>query len=172
MVLHWVVALLLATALVLEWTLPRRAAPGYDDWLSLHKSIGLTVLALAFARLGWRLAHPVMPARGLTPLEAGLSRLTHLALYAILFLIPVSGYLFSSWEGQGVTIFGMEHVNSPFSIDRGLAQPWELIHRVGQYLVYAVVGLHVVAAIYHYVFRRDQVLQRMLPAAWSAWLGR
>ena len=172
MALHWAIAALIAAAFVLAWVLPRRSAPGYDDRLSLHKSIGLTVLVLALGRLAWRYANPVRRATSLTPIEAQLAHATHLVLYAILIIIPLSGYLFSSWEGQGVTLFGLLHMGSPVASDRGLARPWEFVHRVGQYAVYAIVGLHVAAAAYHYFIKRDGVLQRMLPPAWGAWLRR
>ncbi len=59
MTLHWVVAFLLATALVLAWVLPRKTAPGYDAILELHKSIGILVLVLVVPRLLWRLGNPV-----------------------------------------------------------------------------------------------------------------
>jgi|SRR5579864_1209766 len=172
MTLHWVIVALIAATFVLAWVLPRRSAPGYEGWLSLHKSVGLMVLVLALGRLAWRRVNPVALARGLAPIEVKLSHVTHLLLYAILIIIPVSGYLFSSWDGEGVTLFGLVHLGTPFTTDRGLARPWELAHRLGQYVVYAIVGLHVLAALYHYFVKRDQVLQRMLPPAWGARLRR
>jgi cytochrome b561 len=162
-VLHWVVALLISAALVLAWVLPRKNAPGYDALLELHKSVGLVVLAVVVSRLLWRIGHPVAPAASLTPLEARLSGITHWALYAIMFLIPLTGYLFASAEGQHVDFLGLFTAASPLPTDRTVSVPLEFLHKTGQYAIYGFVGLHVVAALYHHFVKRDGVLQRMLP---------
>lgn len=161
--LHWVVAIMLSIALVLAWVLPRRSAPGYDAILELHKSVGILVLVLVVPRLLWRLGNPVAPASGLTPLEARLSEITHWALYAIMLLIPLTGYLFASAAGQHLDFFGLFTAASPLPTDRTIADPMEFLHKIGQYAIYGVVGLHVAAALYHHFVKRDGVLQRMLP---------
>ena len=168
MALHWIVALLLSVALVVAWILPRKTAPGYEGLLDLHKSVGVTVLALVVLRLLWRLGNPVAPAAGLTSLEAWLSRVTHWALYAIMLLIPLTGYIFSSAEGQHLDLFGWLTLASPLPTDRSISLPMEFVHKTGQYAVYAVVGLHVAAALYHQFVKRDGVLQRMLPGRGAA----
>jgi len=161
--LHWIVAILLPAALVLAWVLPRRSAPGYEALLDLHKSIGILVLALVVPRLRWRFGHPVAPASSLTRLQARLSVLTHWALYAMMFLIPSTGYLFASAEGQHLDFFGVFTAASPLPTDRAVSRPLEFLHKTGQYAIYAFVGLHVLAALYHHFVKRDGVLQRMLP---------
>ncbi len=163
MTLHWIVAALLSAALVLAWILPRKSAPGYEGVLDLHKSVGIAVLVLVVLRLLWRLGHPVAPAASLTPLEARVSEITHWALYAVMFLIPLTGYLFASLEGQHLDFFGAFTAASPFPTDRTISRPLEFLHKTGQYAIYAVVGLHVLAALYHHFVKRDGVLQRMLP---------
>ncbi len=163
-VLHWLVALLILAALVLAWVLPRRNAPGYDALLELHKAVGMVVLAVVVPRLLWRLRNPVAPASGLTPLEARLSEMTHYALYAVMLLIPLTGYLFASLEGQHLDFFGLFTAASPLPTDRTISRPLEILHKTGQYAVYGFVGLHVLAALYHHFVKRDGVLRRMLPA--------
>jgi cytochrome b561 len=166
--LHWAVAILLSAALVLAWVLPRRSVPGYADMLELHKSVGILVLVLVVPRLLWRLGYPVAPATSLTPVEARLSELTHWALYAVMFLIPLTGYLFASAEGQHLDFFGLFTAASPLPIDRAVSGPLEFVHKTGQYAIYAFVGLHIVAALYHHFVRRDGVLRRMLPLRGAA----
>jgi cytochrome b561 len=163
MTLHWVVAFLLAAALVLAWVLPRKSTPGYDAILELHKSLGILVLVLVVPRLLWRLGNPVAPAASLTPLETRLSELTHWALYAIMLLIPLTGYLFSSALGQGLDFFDLFKAGSPLPTDPSVSGPMEFLHKTGQYAIYGFVGLHVLAALYHHFVKRDGVLQRMLP---------
>jgi cytochrome b561 len=168
MSLHWIVAILLSVAMVLAWVLPRKSAPGYDVLLELHKSVGILVLALVLPRLLWRLGHPVAPAASLTPLEARLSEITHWSLYAVIFVIPLSGYLFASAEGQHLDFFGLFTAGSPLPTDRTISSPMEFVHKTGQNVVYGLVGLHVLAALYHHFVKRDGVLQRMLPMRGAA----
>ena len=163
MTLHWAVAILLSVALVLAWVLPRRNTPGYDAILELHKSVGMTVLVLVVLRLLWRFGNPVAPAAGLTPLEARLSEVTHWALYAVMLIIPLTGYVFASAQGQHLDFFGLFTAASPLPTDRTIAGPMEFLHKTGQYAIYGFVGLHVLAALYHHFVKRDGVLQRMLP---------
>lgn len=163
--LHWAVAALIAAALVLAWAMPGRRDPGYDTVLELHKSVGLTVLFLVVLRLGWRRASPVLPAPGLTPMEYRGSALVHALLYMIMIAIPLTGYLFSSAEGQSLRFFGLETFASPLATSRSFSRPLEFLHKTGQWAVYGVVGLHVLAALYHYFLKHDGVLQRMLPLA-------
>jgi len=162
-ILHWTVAVLLSSALVLAWILPRKSTPGYDAILELHKSVGIVVLALVVLRLLWRLGNPVAPAAGLTPLETRLSELTHWALYAVMLGIPLTGYLFASAEGQHLDFFGLLTAASPLPTNRSFSGPMEFLHRTGQYAIYGFVGLHVLAALYHHFVKRDGVMQRMLP---------
>lgn len=161
--LHWAVATLIGVALVLAWVLPRRNDPGYSTLLELHKSVGMMVLLLAALRLGWRRIRPVLPVPGLTPLESQGSVLIHGLLYTVMLAIPLTGYLFTSAEGQGLSFFGLETFGSPLATNRTFARPMEILHKTGQWAVYGVVGLHVLAALYHYFVKRDGVLQRMLP---------
>jgi cytochrome b561 len=161
--LHWAVAILIGAALVLAWVMPERRAPGNDLLLELHKSVGMTVLLLAVLRLFWRYISPVMPTTGLTVPEARLSALVHALLYVIMIAIPLTGYLFSSAEGQSLTFFGLETFASPLATNKSFSRPVEFLHKAGQWAVYGVVGLHVLAALYHYFVRHDGVLQRMLP---------
>ena len=166
--LHWIVAIVLSAALVIAWVLPRKSAPGYVAMLDLHKSVGILVLALVVPRLLWRLGNPVAPAASLTPLEVWLSHVTHWALYAIMLLIPLTGYLYASAEGQHLDFFGWFTLASPLPSDRALSRPMEFLHKTGQYAIYAVVGLHVAAALYHHFVKRDGVLRRMLPMRGAA----
>jgi cytochrome b561 len=163
MILHWSVAVLIATAFVLAWVLPRKSTPGYGGMLEWHKSVGLMVLAVVIIRLLWRQLNPVAPAATLTPVEARLSALTHGLLYVVMIAIPATGYIFSSAEAQGLDFFGLFSVASPLAANRVLSRPMEFLHKTGQYAVYILVGLHVLAALYHHFVKRDGVLRRMLP---------
>jgi cytochrome b561 len=143
--------------------MPRTAA-NRELIYTLHKSLGLTVLALVAVRLILRAIHPApqLPG-GLARWERASAVLSHWLLYLIMLGMPVSGYLFSAWGGHPVTYFGL------FTLP-GLVKNDTLQHfafwahvAIGQWLTYAVIVLHIAATGWHVAVRRDGVLFRMLP---------
>jgi cytochrome b561 len=164
--LHWITAALMFTLLPLAWVMvnmPRTAA-NRELIYTLHKSLGLTVLALVAARLFWRAIHPAPQLPGSLALwERASAALSHWLLYLIMLGMPLSGYLFSAWGGHAVIYFGL------FMLP-GLAKNDTLQHvafwahvAIGQWLTYALILLHVGATGWHVAVRRDGVLFRMLP---------
>lgn len=161
--IHWVTAALLLAALALAWSIPEGPGQG-GTLLMLHKSIGLAVLALAVARLALRNASRLPPEdAGVARVEALAARVTHVALYAILFAMPISGYLAESALGHATSVFGLFELPplTPRSDAlHGLVWP---IHDIGQLAIYLAVGAHALAALFHLFVRRDGVMARMLP---------
>ncbi len=134
--------------------------------LLLHRSIGLTILAAMLLRLLWRWRHPAPPLPAhLRPVEAALAHLTHAALYVIFIAMPLAGYVNAAAAGHAVSLFGLVAIPPLLPPDPRLSQIAIAIHLIGQYFVYLFVAAHVAAALYHGIFRRDGVLQRMLPLA-------
>lgn len=161
---HWAIAILVVAAVIIAWILPNGHDPNFEYVLGFHKSAGILVLVVALARLIWRLWHPVAPAAGLEPWEALLSKITHGLLYVIIIAIPLSGYLFTSALGDNLNFFNLVELPSPMAEHKALGDAAATFHILGQWAVYAFVGLHVAGALYHYLIKRDRVLQRMLPA--------
>jgi cytochrome b561 len=164
--LHWLtVALLLAIiplGLVMGG-LPRGLLQ--DTFFVTHESLGLSVLGLSALRLLWRLAGPAPPpSTALGPLERRASGGVHALLYLLLFLMPVTGYLFVSFSGIELRYFGLIEVPSLVAKAKPRADLALSIHASLQWAIYALAALHIGAALYHYFRRRDNVLQRMLPA--------
>ncbi|KLI98862.1 cytochrome b [Luteimonas sp. FCS-9] len=163
--LHWaVVLLILATGLIGLLMGDMRASPAKVQVYALHKSLGLTILALAILRLGWRLfAGAPPPVPGTPRWQDRIAALTHWLLYALLLAIPLSGWTFNSAAGYPLQWFGL------FNLPALVARSQELRNAAGQaheVLFWALVGLallHVAAALYHHVFLRDATLTRMLP---------
>jgi cytochrome b561 len=130
----------------------------------LHKSIGLAVLALAAMRLVLRNTSRLPPEEGgIAWIEAAGARTVHVLLYVILFAMPLSGYLSESARGHAVSVFGLFDILPLSPVSPALRSVAWTIHNTGQFAVYAVVGLHVSAALFHLVVRRDGVMARMLP---------
>jgi len=160
---HWLiavgVALTVALALYLEG-LDRGETKNLI--LSVHKSVGLAILMLTWLRLIWRLTHrpPALPAN-MSPLQRLAAHATHVCLYAITIAMPVTGYVSVAARGRETTFFNLFVVPSWVPLDRALSNLTETTHRYGQYAVYALVALHVGAALYHQFVKRDGLIRRM-----------
>ena len=165
MSLHWLIVALLVGQFVFAWTMPHigRDTP-VTTLISLHFTFGVLILAVAVVRLLWRATHgEPAPEDGLPPWQTASARIVHWLLYLLLFVLPVLGWINASWRGMPIVMFGLE---LPMLVAKR-APGWQWtgdVHVVlSNYLLLALVGLHVAAALYHYLFRRDRVLQRMLP---------
>ena len=163
--LHWWTVLLLATQVPLGLFMVRYGAATdfaeptgklYDS----HKLIGLAILMLALARLAYRLAHGA-PADEPTvePWQKAASHITHWAIYALLIIVPTLGWLAISYYGP----FEPFGIKLPTLVAPDNAKATQVFHwhRLAAYGLVLLVGMHVGAALFHYLIRRDGVLRRM-----------
>ncbi len=175
-VFHWVTMILIFAIVPLGWIFaefktkgnpptsfeaPLPGAPG--DYASLHKTLGLIVLAIVVVRIVYRLlnAPPALPG-SMAVWQRGLSLATHWAIYAVIIVMPVSGYIMSSASTHPISVFGLFDFPK-LPIDKDTGKIANEIHIVVQYAVYALVLLHVAAVGWHLFVRRDGILDRMLP---------
>ena len=135
-----------------------------------HKSWGFVVFALALVRLGWRWAQPAAPGlpADTKPWEATAARLTHVGFYALMLLMPVTGWLMASastlQDDYGVKnmVFGLFELPDPFVPgDAGLEEALHALHVAGAVSLGGLLALHVGAALKHHFVLRDGVLRRM-----------
>lgn len=165
--IHWLTAALFITAMLIglycglqpPGTSPRR------ELLEVHKSLGVTLFMLAVLRLVVRAAitAPPEPA-SFGPLVRWAARLNHLALYAVLLAMPVTGYMFSSAGGYSLKYFWTFSWPRLSAGNHAVAQAGETAHSWLAYLVYVVVALHVAATVWHEIVLKDGTLARMWPA--------
>lgn len=165
--LHWLTALLVFATLPIAWVmvnLPKDATALSGALFMIHKSLGLTIWVLVILRLLWRAFHPAPPLeRGLARWEVVTAHASHWLLYLFLFGMPISGYLLSAASGHPVSYFGLFTLPG-LAKNETLAHVATLSHVVtGQWALYALILLHVGATTWHVAFRRDGVLNRMLP---------
>ncbi len=171
--LHWIVAALMFTVIPLAWVMVNmaRTAPSREWLYTLHKSFGLTILLLVAVRLAWRAMHPAPPLPGaMAKWERGMATASHWLLYVILIGMPVSGYVLSATGVAGVPFFGLFMLPS-LPKDQAANDAARWVHAaVGQWLVYGLIVLHILATAWHAAVRRDGVLDRMLPeqSPWQA----
>jgi len=170
MFFHWLIALLIvALATVGLIMVDMENSPTKISVFQLHKSIGITVLALAALRLVWRLAHRVpAPVAGTPRWQHLAASGTHAALYAMMFVMPISGWLFNSAANFPLKWFGLVKLPALWGPDRAV-KAWALdVHVYGFYVLAVLVLMHVGAALWHHSFKKDETLVRMLPDGWVA----
>jgi cytochrome b561 len=162
--LHWLIAVLLIVQVALG-KIAHELPLGLERLalMARHKSVGITILALAAIRLGWRLFDPPPPPPPMPAWQRQAARLTHGAFYLLLFALPVTGWLTSSAANYPVSWFGLVQLPDFVAPDAGLKELLEETHETLVKLLIALAILHVAAALKHQFIDRDRLLQRMLP---------
>ena len=162
--LHWLTAALVIAAVVLIWVvelLPRGDLR--TTIFFLHRSCGVTVLALAVIRLSWRLIHGAPPVPADLPEWQRIAAVaTHWLLYGLIFVMPVTGFVSSAAQGHAVSFFFLFDLPL-LPENKDLAKAAGAVHVTLQWAVYALILLHSAAALRHHIVLRDNVLRRMLP---------
>jgi cytochrome b561 len=163
--LHWIVAALIVTQFTLAWRADDLPLGMHKlALLARHKSFGMTVFMLAILRLAWRMFNPppTLPD-GMSSIERFLARSTHVAFYVLLFAMPLSGLLMSSAKNYSVSWFGVfTWPNLIAPNERGF-EFLKSTHYVLSIVLFAVAILHILAALKHHFWNKDDVLTRMLP---------
>lgn len=161
MILHWGAAVILIAAFTLgllldDW--PRDA--GRATAMMIHYSLGTLIMAAAMIRLLRKLVLPQPAAPGDDLMDRAAAAM-HWVLYAVMVALPLTGMLDRWARGRPLTIFGDILVPAPFPIPGG--KLWKETHEVLAWTLVALVGIHVLAALFHHVVLRDEVLRRMVP---------
>ena len=163
--LHWATALLVITLWLMAqaWGFLPSGSASRHALMSLHVSLGLTLILVLATRIAWRLG----PSRRLPPADTGwlevLARGMQYLLYAMLVAIVVAG-LFNRWlHGDPMTFFWLFTIPSPVAKSKALAGTVDAIHNWLGYAILAVAAGHAAAALFHHYIMRDDVLLRMLP---------
>lgn len=162
---HWLIAaLILAQAVIGLSMVPMGVTPAKVRVFALHKSIGMTILALALLRIAWRMGEkrPADPA-GMPRWQRGAARAVHLTLYFLILAIPLSGWWFNSASNAPLAWFGLFPIPS---LTGGYDPVWKpralLTHQMLFWVLVALLVAHVGAALWHHFVQRDDVLRRML----------
>lgn len=164
--LHWLMALLiLVVYLAIEQRgLFARGTPARAAMMQTHFWLGLSVLALVVWRIVLRVRHGVPAIHPSLPLwQAMPAGLLHLLLYAFLIVMPVLGLLTAWTDGKALYVpFSQIAVPALVAADPALAERLDDLHgAIGEFF-YWVIGLHVLAALYHHYVRGDDTLRRMV----------
>ena len=163
---HWGSLLLVATSYAAVWSSHLVASRERAVLLvQLHRSVGVTILALTLFRLAWRWSAqiPSLPAE-LPTIQKLAARATEYALYALLLAQPVLGILHTNARGRHVEFFFIGQLPPILGPDKVLAKQAMTAHEVIGYLLLALIAMHAAAALFHHFIRRDEVLNAMLPS--------
>lgn len=166
--LHWSVALIVLAMIPagLVMIQPGLDRPVQNLLFMFHKNAGVIVLILMLWRLAYRAAYPPPPLPVSVPLwQQRLAGLTHALLYATVLVMALSGYV--RVVAGGFPLEWWDALGVPRLAPRSdtVAEAAKTIHWATHYIVIALVALHVGAALFHAVIKRDGVVARMWPAA-------
>ena len=183
-VLHWLIAIFIALMFVLGWymaELPKEAPKqmAYDlfdlgiyTWqvaeevsprtfyFNLHKSLGLTVLALIVLRILWRITHtPPAALSSYKAIEKKVATATHHSLYLLMLAVPVTGLTMAINSKYGVKWFGIDVIagldNKP------VRDFFECTHEFVGIVLLVLIGIHLLGALKHKFIDKDDTMSRM-----------
>lgn len=163
--LHWIMAILLiGMYFVGDYMVDLTYYdPLYHTLPYWHKSIGIVLgLALLF-RLSWNVSNPKLTAtQGAPDFTHLLAKLGHWALYGLVIILAISGYLISSAKGQGIEVFGWFEIPALLASNEQRGEIAGEVHEIAATLFILLVAVHALAAIVHHVYWKDNTLTRML----------
>ena len=164
--LHWLMAVLILLTVPAGLVMVQ---PGLDRGLQnalfiYHKNVGVLLLLLVVLRVLWRWRNPPPPKPASLPgWQARIAELTHGALYLLLFVVPIAGYV--RVRAGGFPIETLDALGVPALVPRSdaLAEIAKTVHYGAGLLIAAVIAMHVGAALFHGIVKRDGVFSRMWP---------
>ncbi|MBS0213889.1 MAG: cytochrome b [Proteobacteria bacterium] len=162
--LHWLLALLIVgMGLVGLFMTQMDPSMAKLKVYALHKSCGIAVLVLVALRLLWRVAHRAPPPVPMPRWQRIAAQATHGLLYALMFAIPLAGWLYNSAANFPLQWFGLVQMPSIWPADPTVKHLAHALHEYGFWVLMALVALHAAAAVKHHVIDKDETLRRMLP---------
>ncbi|WP_298609996.1 cytochrome b [uncultured Thiothrix sp.] len=163
--LHWVMALLLIGMYFVGDYMVELTYydPLYHTLPFWHKSIGIALGFALLFRLVWNFSNP-KPAtiQGAPEFTHRLAKLGHLALYGLLVVLLISGYLISTAKGKGIEVFGLFELPALLASNEQRGEIAGEVHEIAATLFMLLVAVHALAAIFHHVYWKDNTLTRML----------
>ena len=163
--LHWAVATLIAAQVFVGLVMPHIGRnTEVEFWISLHFSLGALTMLAIFFRIAWRLSHAAPASIGLPKWQQWASHATHAALYLLMLVTPVLGWGNVSSRGWDVSLFGLFQLPRLTETGSIIGSAMGDIHVALVYVMLGLIGVHVLAALYHHFVLRDHVLREMLPS--------
>lgn len=162
-ILHWLMAVMIIGNLAggfLHDFVP--SAGGQRSLvMGLHKSFGISIIALTMVRLGWRLAHPPPPLPAyFTGGERLLARAAHWGFYGLMLALPISGWVMADRNNRPLRFFALFDMPK-FGVAKPIADAAHELHELFGWAMLALIALHIIGIIKHLVMDRDNLMPRM-----------
>jgi len=163
-VLHWLTAVPVLGMIVVGVIIANEWGGAWQERLyDLHKSTGAVLIPLIVARLLYRWTHTPAPLPGDIPaIQQFAAHATHYALYALLAVQPLVGWIATSAYRAPIPIYGLFNLPPIWPENRALSEQLFLVHRSIGIAIAIVAAMHIGAALFHHVVRKDRVLMRMI----------
>lgn len=183
-ILHWLIAIAILGMFALGWYMtdlpkegPKQMAYDLFDWgiytwqlaeeasprtfyYNLHKSLGITLLALIAIRILWRITHKPPPMlSSYKSYEKKLATGAHHLLYLLMVALPVSGIIMSAYSKYGIKWFGIPFIKG---LDNNIMRKFYVeVHEIIGFVILAIIALHIIGALKHKFIDKDDTLKRM-----------
>ena len=167
---HWLIVILVGLEFLVAALMPEveRNLANPPSIVMIHFSIGIVILAVMIARLGWRLTQRMPTAPPSTPGWQDLAaKATHYGLYASLVVMPFAGWAWASSLGWPVSFFGIVTLSALVPQSHAIVTVAADLHVLLAALIIGLIGFHTLGALYHWIFLKDGVMERMLPKYFS-----
>lgn len=177
--IHWSTALLFLAAYVSvyfrQWFTEAETPINWTA-LQLHLSFGVSIAVIVLLRIIWKFNNPSPAPEPGKPIEHLVAKLGHYALYAIMIVMPVTGYLGTGVATEFFFLFDIPSFKDTaiFTSTFGehmsfkeFEKPIDFIHKdlLGAWLVWLLILGHAAAALYHHFVKKDRTLKRMTTGA-------
>ena len=161
--LHWLMALMVIAMLFIGAGMAASISERHEWLLNLHKPLGIAILLLVVVRLFVRFStrQPPLPA-DLPGVQVLAAKLSHVLLYALMFILPIVGWAMISAAGDPVMLSSSLQLPSILPANPTTFSFLRKAHTYLAYLLFFTVLLHLAAALFHGWVRRDGVLESML----------
>lgn len=164
---HWVTAIAVIGMLIAGFIMTDMPVSADKVKLyGIHKALGALLLGVTLLRMFYRFfsASPPLTLEGSgAKYVRAAAKAGHLALYAMLVLMPLTGWAMSSASGFPVSVFGWFLLPDIAPQSAELAQTLSSVHEIGAFVFCGLIGVHVAAVIFHMAVIKDKLLFRMLP---------
>ena len=162
--LHWITALGVLSTIPAGIVMGQIKGGELQNFLfNYHRSVGVALFLITLIRLAYRLRNPPLPLPGdIAPWQRGLAKSVQFALYVVLLLNPLVGWIGTSYYGAKITVFWLFVLPAAVDKNRPLSEKVLEYHGFLGYIAAALVCLHLAGVVYHQFIRKDGVLMRMV----------
>ncbi len=159
--LHWLMSAAILAMLFIGVGMVSTITPAHLTLLSIHKPLGLAILVLALVRIGVRLGYgtPALPADLPVPMRLA-AHASHYLLYALMIAMPLIGWGMLSAAGDPVIVCGLQ-LPALLPVDAAVHATLRQAHTWLALALFALVLMHLAAALFHALVRRDGVFESM-----------